>query len=162
MPPVWSWLLPLSEELSKSDGWAVRSADTRRLVTILCSRRRGSRSVVCSCFFAPVMFPVSSNAETAEKSYAAFRNNGTQKGRSSNAPIDGIAKHRTGNASRNGHITDMDITLAALPAMKRFWRFFYGTAAKDFKSFFFVFSILSDLLSSNKIPPDSYCCTAIL
>jgi len=101
------------------------------------------------------MFPVSSNAETAEKSYAAFGKNGTQKGRSSHAPIDGIAKHRTGNASRNGHIMDMDITLAASPGVEKIWRFFYGTAAKDlFRSSIFKFSIF---LSSNH-PPYSFSC----
>jgi len=55
----------------------------------------------------------------------------TKKSRFSNAPIDGIAKHRTGNASRNGHIMDMDIALAASPGVEKIWRFFYGTATKD-------------------------------
>jgi len=88
------------------------------------------------------MFPVSSNAETAEKILCGFRKKRHKKGRLYNAPIDGIAKHRTGNASRNGHIKDMVIMLAAAPGVEKIWRFFYGTAAKDLlKSSTFDFSI---------------------
>ena len=84
--------------------------------------------------------------------------NGKQKGRFSHAPIDGIAKHRTGNASRNGHIMDMDIALAASPGVEKIWRFFYGTATKDlFRSSIFNFSIFL----SCKLPPYSFSCRIV-
>lgn len=40
----------------------------------------------------------------------------------SHAPIDGIAKHRTGNASRNGRILDVNIAFAASPDSEKVWQ----------------------------------------
>jgi len=67
--------------------------------------------------------------------------------------MDGIAKHRTGNASRNGHIADMDIRFRGSPGVERIWRFFHEAAAKDLNwSSIFDFSTTYDF-TSRETPP---------